>query len=140
MFEGLIKMLLKIINNHPRLPNSFQFQSVGDAIRTSLFFKHLSLRGRPFVYLETFFSTFRGFWKVIPFASFLSRGFLFLPELVHAADRPANALPVTLESRWEKIVVSYRKLKNSCNTNPLLKVNLWYPSIPPTLKSGQAEF
>lgn len=47
---------------------------------------------------------------------------------------------VILKSHWEKIVVSYRKLKNSCNTNPLLKVNLWYPSIHPTLKSGQNDF
>lgn len=47
---------------------------------------------------------------------------------------------VVLKSHWGKIVVSYRKLKNSCNTNPLLKVNLWYPRVHSTLKSGQHDF
>lgn len=47
---------------------------------------------------------------------------------------------MVLKSHWGKIVVSYRKLKNSCNTNPLLKVNLWYPRVHSTLKSGQHDF
>lgn len=37
LFEGLIKKLLKIINNNLLLPNSFQFRGVSDAIFTSLF-------------------------------------------------------------------------------------------------------
>lgn len=37
---------------------------------------------------------------------------------------------ILLKAQLEReFVVTYRKLKNSCNTNPLLKVSLWYPTI-----------
>lgn len=37
-------------------------------------------------------------------------------------------------------LLCYRKLKNSCNTNLLVKVTLRYPRIPSALKSSQNQF
>lgn len=152
LFERLIKKLLKIINNNLLFPNSLQFRSVSDAIFLFAPAKQGALSqwggwaagpGSTWKSLGNFSCILEGD-PICCLPS--SSGLLFcLRELVRVANRrqmpSLQAAPGTiLKSPWEKIVGSYRKLKNSCNTNPLLKVNLWSPSLSCTLKSGQHDF
>lgn len=77
MFEGLIKKLLKIINNNLLFPNSFSIRNVSDTIFLFHSLKHISLSSRSFVYLEIFSKLLVIFLKVIPFVSFLPWVFFF---------------------------------------------------------------